>query len=107
NTANKVRFVPAGDPAAEPVLVARRRPNIEYQCDAAHDRLWIVTNDEHINFRIVSAAVATPGEWREEIPGSDRTYLRGATAYRDHLALTTRGGGLDQLGLRTYARAEQ
>ena len=107
NTSTEVRFVRAADPAAEPVLIAGRRPNVEYHCDAAHGRLWIVTNDEHINFRLVSAPVESPGEWREEIAGSDRTYLRGASAYRDHLALTTRIDGLDQLVLRTYAGEEK
>jgi oligopeptidase B len=107
NTSSEVRFVPADDPAAEPVLVARRRANVEYHCDAAHGRLWIVTNDQHINFRLASATVDSPGEWREEIAGSDRIYLRGATAYRDHLALTTRVDGLDQLILRTYEGEEK
>ena len=106
NTSSETRFVPADDPAAEPVLVAPRRPNVEYHCDAAHGRLWIVTNDQHINFRLVSAPVEAPGEWREEIAGSQRTYLRGVTAYQDHLALTTRVDGLDQLMLRTYAGEE-
>jgi oligopeptidase B len=34
---------------------------------------------------------------------SDATYLRGLSAFRDHLALTTRVDGLDQLVLRDYA----
>ncbi|MEO5641379.1 MAG: S9 family peptidase [Sphingomicrobium sp.] len=106
NTTSEVRFVPAADPTATPTLIAARRTNVEYNVDAAHGRLWIVTNDAHINFRLVSAAIDTPGEWREEIPGSDRTYLRGATSYRDHLALTTRIDGLDQLVLRTYDGVE-
>ena len=106
NTSSEVRFVPASDPTATPVLIAARRPNIEYNCDSAHGRLWIVTNDAHINFRLVSAALDAPGEWREEIPGSDRRYLRGVTSYRDHLALTTRVDGLDQLVLRSYSGDE-
>jgi len=106
NTSSEVRFVPATDPTATATLIAARRPNIEYNVDSAHGRLWIVTNDAHINFRLVSAALDSPGEWREEIPGSDRTYLRGATSYRDHLALTTRVDGLDQLVLRSYAGDE-
>ena len=106
NTSSEVRFVPASDPTATPVLIAARRANIEYNCDSAHGRLWIVTNDAHINFRLVSAALDAPGEWREDIPGSDRSYLRGVTSYRDHLALTTRVDGLDQLILRTYAGVE-
>ncbi len=107
NTSNETRFVPIDNPAAEQVLIAARRPNVEYHCDAAHGRLWIVTNDEHINFRLVSASLEAPGDWREEIAGSERTYLRGATAYRDHLALTARVDGLDQLVLRTYAGEEK
>ena len=106
NTSSETRFVPADRPDEEPVLVAPRRPNVEYHCDAAHGRLWIVTNDQHINFRLVSAPVDQPADWREEIPGSASTYLRGATAYREHLALTTRVDGLDQLILRTYSGEE-
>ena len=107
NTSSEVRFVPADDPTSAPVLVAARRANIEYHCEAAHGRLWIVTNDEHVNFRLVSAAIGSPSEWREERAGSDRTYLRGATSFRDHLALSTRIDGLDALVLRDYDGAEK
>ncbi len=107
NDANEVRFVPANDPTASPVLISPRRAHVEYHCDSAHRRLWIVTNDEHVNFRLVSAPVEAPGEWSEEIAGSDHTYLRGATSYRDHLALSTRVDGLDQLILRSYAGEER
>ena len=40
------------------------------------------------------------------IAGSDRVYLRGVTSYRDHLAISQRVDGLDQLVLRTYAGEE-
>ena len=40
------------------------------------------------------------------IAGSDRVYLTGVTAYRDHLAISSRVDGLDQLVLRTYAGEE-
>ncbi|MCW3797975.1 S9 family peptidase [Sphingomonas sp. BN140010] len=103
NTTSEVRFVPADDPTAPPTLISPRRTGREYQADAAHGRLWILTNDTHVNFRVASADPAAPGEWEEVIPGSDRTYLRGLAAFRDHLALTTRVDGLDQLTLRDYA----
>ena len=107
NSSSETYFLPAANPTADLVLVAARRPLIQYECDAAHGRLWIVTNDAHINFRLVSAALASPGEWREEIAGSDRVYLTGATSYRDHLALSTRVDGLDELILRTYQGEER
>jgi len=55
-----------------------------------------------VNFRLAEADPERPEEWRTVIPGSDRVYLRGATAYRDHLAISQRVDGLDQLILRTY-----
>ncbi len=106
NATNEVRFVSAADPARPLTLMAPRKPNREYHVDSAHGKLWIVTNDEHVNFRLAEADPANPEEWRTVIPGSDRVYLRGASAYRDHLALTTRVDGLDQLILKTYAGEE-
>jgi oligopeptidase B len=107
NSSNELRFVPANDPAATLTLVKPRRPDIQYEADAAHGRLWILTNDNHVNFRIATADPARPGEWEELIAGSDRTYLRGLTSHRDHLLITSRVGGLDQLHLRDYASGSQ
>jgi oligopeptidase B len=79
------------------VLVAARRPLIQYSVDASHGSLWILTNDDHVNFRIAEADPATPGDWRTIIAGSDEVYLRGLTAFRDHLAISERVDGLDQI----------
>ncbi len=103
NSASEVRMVPADDPLAPLVLVRRRATDVQYEVDAAHGKLWILANDTHVNFRIVSADPRTPGEWHEVVPGSDHTYLRGITAHRDHLLVTSRVEGLDQLVLREYA----
>ena len=107
NSATEIRFVPAADPAAEPVLIATRRPKIIYSVDAAHGRLWILANDEHVNFRLAEADPAAPGDWTTVIPGSDEAYLRGVTAFRDHLAIEERLAGLDQIRLRTYSGEER
>jgi len=106
NSSNETRIVPADNPEAPPVLVARRRPNIQYSVDASHGKLWILTNDDHINFRLAEADPATPGTWRTVIAGSDQVYLRGVTAFRDHLAISERVNGLDQIRLRTYQGRE-
>jgi oligopeptidase B len=103
NVTSEVRFVPADDPTAAPVLISPRRPGHEYSVDAAHGKLWIRTNDEHVNFRLVMADPAHPADWTTIVAGSDRVYLRGHTAYCDHLAIGTRVDGLDQLILRNYA----
>jgi oligopeptidase B len=106
NATNEVRFVSADDPSRPLTLVSRRKPNREYHVEAAHGKLWIHTNDDHVNFRIAEADPASPEDWRTVIAGSDRVYLTGITSYRDHLAISSRIDGLDQLVLRTYDGGE-
>jgi oligopeptidase B len=106
NATNEVRFVPAADPAAPLTLMSPRKEKREYSVDAAHGKLWILTNDDHVNFRLAEADPAAPADWKTVIPGSTQVYLRGHTAYRDHLAISQRVDGLDQLVLRTYAGEE-
>jgi oligopeptidase B len=106
NATTEVRFVSADDPSRPLTLISRRRQGREYHVDAAHGKFWIHTNDDHVNFRLAVADPADPEKWGTVIPGSDRVYLTGATAYRDHLAITTRVDGLDRLTLRTYEGQE-
>ena len=106
NATSEVRFVAADDPTRPLTLISRRKPNREYHVDAAHGKLWIHTNDDHVNFRLAVADPANPEAWETVIPGSNQVYLTGATAYRDHLAISSRVEGLDQLILRTYEGAE-
>ena len=103
NSSSEVRFVPANDPCADPVLIRPRKPDLQYEVDAAHGRLWVLTNDLHVNFRIASADVARPDEWAAVVEGSERVYLRGLSAHRDHLLVIARVDGLDQLLLRDYS----
>ena len=102
NATSEVRFVSADDPSQPLTLISRRKPNREYHVDAAHGKLWIHTNDDHVNFRLAGADPAEPEQWETVVAGSDRVYLTGATAYRDHLAISSRVEGLDQLILRAY-----
>ena len=106
NATSEVRFVSAADPTQPLTLISRRQPNREYHVDAAHGKLWIHTNDDHVNFRLAVADPTEPEKWETVIAGSPQVYLTGITAYRDHLAISSRVDGLDQLILRTYAGEE-
>jgi oligopeptidase B len=107
NATNEVRFVSAADPTRPLTLISPRLEKRQYSADAAHGKLWILTNDDHVNFRLAEADPARPAEWKTVIPGSERVYLRGVTSYRDHLAISERVEGLDQLRLRTYDGKEE
>ena len=71
--------------------------------------MWILTNDRHENFRLVSAPEDAPGEehWREEIAGDDHHYLLGVSCFADFMVLSERADGLADLRLRSYAGEEQ
>jgi len=103
NSSNEVRFVAADRPDSPLKLIRPRQADMQYEVDAAHGKLWILTNDSHVNFRVVTADPANPGEWSELVAGSERTYLRGVTSHRDHLLVQARIDGLDQPLLRDYA----
>jgi oligopeptidase B len=107
NATNEVRFVSAKDPTGPLTLMAPRKEKVQYSADAAHGKLWVLTNDDHVNFRLAEADPKTPGVWKTVIPGSDKVYLRGITSYRDHLAISERVEGLDQLRLRSYDGKEE
>jgi oligopeptidase B len=103
---SEVRLIPAAAPNTPPRLVSRRQPKRQYSIDAAHGKLWILTNDEHVNFRLTSAFPAEPDRWETVIAGSDEVYLRAVTAFAGHLVISERVAGLDQIRVRSYDGSE-
>lgn len=99
---SEVRLIPAANPAAEPILVSPRKPGREYDVDVRDGVLYIHTNDEHVNFRIATASLDKPGEWKTLIPGSDRHYLTDIGLFKDFFVTEGRVDGLDQIETRGY-----
>ncbi|MEZ5597832.1 MAG: S9 family peptidase [Pseudomonadales bacterium] len=102
HTTSEVYLLPADNFDTAPLLVARRREGIEYDVEEHADTLFIRVNDTHVNFRIVTAAIAEPGSWREFVSGSDRRYLREITCFEDFLVIEERLDGLDQIAIQRY-----
>ena len=96
---SEARVIPAADPEAEPLLIASRRQDIEYDVDHHGDRFFIVTNDGAENFKLVEAPVDDPGpaRWSDVVPHRDDVRLLGADAFAGHLVLYERAEGLTRL----------
>ena len=103
---NEIRIVPLATPDHVPTLVSARTNGRQYAMDSGDGRFWVLTNDEHVNFRIAEASWDTPDAWNTVIAGSDRVYLRGICAFADHLLITERVDGLDQIRLRAHDGTE-
>ncbi|MFO1073728.1 MAG: S9 family peptidase [Geminicoccaceae bacterium] len=104
----EIRLVDAAEPLAAPRLVAARREGHRYSLDHAHGRFWLLTNDHHENFRLVSAPEAAPEErfWREEVAADDHHYLLGLSCFQDFQVIAERADGLSHLRVRPYDGGE-
>ncbi len=102
NETSEVRFVSADNPTGDLTLVKARQKGIEYSVDIREGELFVWTNDDHINFRLAKAGVASPGEWETVIAGSDEFYLTDFELFKDFFVTEGRLNGLDQVEIRTY-----
>ncbi|MEM7702709.1 MAG: S9 family peptidase [Pseudomonadota bacterium] len=103
NETSEVRFVSADDPTGELRLVRPRKKGVEYSIDIVDkDMLFILTNEEHVNFSLAIAPVAEPGTWATIIPGSDEFYLTGFDLFKDFMVTEGRLNGLDKVQIRQY-----
>ncbi|MGE0622192.1 MAG: S9 family peptidase [Pseudomonadales bacterium] len=96
---SEVRLIPADDPAAAPRLVATRRAGVEYHLDHREGRFYVLTNDEHKNFRLAVTPDdhPEPEHWQTLIEGSRTHYLTGMLCLKHWLVISERVDGLDQI----------
>lgn len=95
-------LLPADNPLAKPRLIKKRKENVQYSADVRDDLLYILTNDDHVNFRIATAPLAKPDDWDTLIAGSDKVYLTGIELFKDFYVTESRIDGLDQIEIRDY-----
>ena len=107
NETSEVRLVRADDPTGEQILVKPRSKGVEYDVDVRDGKLFIHTNDEHVNFRLATASLDAPGAWTTLIAGSDEFYLTDVSLFRDFYVTEGRLAGLDQVQIRDYADASR
>ena len=99
---SETRLIPANDPLAEPLLVSARRTGREYDVDLHGDTLFIHTNDTDPQFRLATAPLSDPENWRELIAPSREFYMTGVECYRDFFVVEGREDGLDQVLIHSY-----
>jgi oligopeptidase B len=102
NETTEVRLIPAADPTSEPILVKARSKGVEYRIDVRDGELFIMANDDHVNFRLAKATLAKPHEWTTVVAGADEFYLTDFQLFSDFFVTEGRLNGLDQIEIRTY-----
>jgi oligopeptidase B len=96
-TTSEVWLVDAADPEAPPVCVAPRREGVEYEIDHHGDSIYLITNDEAVNFelrRIPLDGLGDPSRSQVVLEHDPDTLLEGLDLFEDHLVLWIRSQGL-------------
>lgn len=64
-TTSEVRLISTGHPEADPIVVSRRSPGVDYMVEPAGDHLLVVHNANVVDFELASAPIGTsvPQEW--------------------------------------------
>jgi oligopeptidase B len=98
-TTSEIRIVPAHAPMTEPVVVVPRREGHQYYLEHRGDRFYVMTNDTGINFRVVTAPVATPSEeqWTELVAHRPPVRIESIELFANHMVVHLWEGGLSHL----------
>ena len=108
HTTSESRILPAQNPRGRWRIVIRRRAGVEYEIDHHGDTLFIRSNDNHPNFRLIEAPLADwqPANWRERLPPREDVVLEGIDLYKDWLITSERKNGVPQLTLTSLTTGE-
>jgi oligopeptidase B len=104
------RLIDLANPEAPPRLVAARKEGVQYSLADRGDQLFILTNaDDAIDFKIVTAPLASPGRanWRDLIPHRAGIYIIDIDLYAGHLVRLERANALPAIVIRDLATNEE
>ncbi|HEU5001118.1 MAG TPA: S9 family peptidase [Lapillicoccus sp.] len=104
STSTEYRLIDAARPTGEPILVAARRPKVEYDVEPLGDELFVVHNRDRVNFEVARALVAdgAVGAWEPLAVTSEDELVTGVDAFTTFLAVSLRTEG--QTAIRIVPR---
>ncbi len=98
---SEVRYIPAGEPLAEPRVIAPRRQGVEYAVEHHGHRFLILHNDGAEDFAVGYTPVENPGPWTPLIEHTPGTRLLAVDAFSQYLVVSLRQDGLTGLRVLT------
>ncbi len=97
-------YVLPADFSGEPQQIVSRDDGFTQRIDHAHGEFYIMANDTHKNFRLVTVSDENPVQenWKTIIEGSDESYLLGLQTFKDFMVIKSRDLGLEKIHIRDY-----
>lgn len=116
HTTSEARILPSATPTKRWRLVQRRRAGIEYEIDHHSDYIYLRSNDNGPNFRLLRAPLASnlstrpetsdAGVWAEVLPHRENIVLEGIDLYQDWLIASERHEGVPRLAITQIETGE-
>ena len=102
---SETHLIDADTPEAAPRRVLKREDGHEYEVEHHSGRLFILTNKEAEDFRIVSAPVSDPRpeSWREAVPHIAGRIVLSLGMLKRHMVRLERADGLPRIVVRRLA----
>ncbi|WP_370662644.1 S9 family peptidase [Massilia frigida] len=101
---SEVRLLPAGQPKGELRSVLGREKGHRYGVEHRNGELFISTNKDAKNFRVVRAPLATPGPkfWKELVKHDQAVMVREVDAFRDFLVVMEKSNALNRARIYSF-----
>ncbi len=99
-------LLPRDQPDGAPRLLMPRTPGHRYNAETHGDRLYLLTNRDAPNFRVVSAPLAAPQDWTEVARPDAGTLIESMDVYRDFLVLNERTNALSRPRIYNFASGQ-
>lgn len=106
---SEVRAIDASKPAAAPRLIAARRQGIEYSVRHRGALFYILTNEDALDFKLVTAPVAEPeaANWKPLIPHREGVKIDSVDLFQNHMVRIERREGLERLVIRSFDSGQE
>ncbi len=101
---SEVHLLPTDQPMGKFKVVQPRKKGLEYSVEHRGDTLYIGANDTGVNFRLVTAPVASPGQanWKEFTAHRDDTLIEDMMLFAKHMVVQERVRGVKQLRIHSF-----
>ncbi|MGO1715583.1 MAG: S9 family peptidase [Ancrocorticia populi] len=98
-TTSEVRLISTGHPEADPIVVSRRSPGVDYMVEPAGDHLLVVHNANVVDFELASAPIGTsvPQEWVSLLKPEPGERISEVEAFASFAVIALRSEGETEL----------
>jgi oligopeptidase B len=97
-------LVDAAHPDAPPARVRARRDLVEYEVEPGDGWLYICTNDQAPNFKVMRAPLAAPEAWEEWLAHRPEVFVEGVLVFQRFVVVQERRAGLRTLRVTDLER---